>query len=500
MDEKTWENIKKILYNYNLLDDYYIADDTSTSTGEIYTEPLDASITLNTKANKDIAKQLALLQTAVDKIYKGYLAAFNKDAYKKQFDLYPLRDFEEHMASLGAQRSGNGKDFEPADNAEEIDWIARTKKELDARVSEYKKKEQERKEQEIIDKEDKKIKEHNENVKKFDGMRKIPRYTGTKESKKGTPWIDPSVNLPPVEQSQRVDENEFNVETSMQDEINRQKGLQQRGEGPEGAPEYGQTGETPHERSSKDAEEKVKVIKKKVKGQVIEEERQKKLMSALTFNKQDKMALELSGFKTKGPFCLQKRKYFKDIFRPSISHYDTEFREAEITRKPAKDESETKDIEKVEYKPGTAPFSVDDLGTDVPSVLSEESQGKLNDLGVKIGDLYDFLKNTWLKYRVNSGLPDETVNKFNRYFAEIDKTKFIYYGKYIILGDESGYIKPHERDLIDKIVPEILGALKGKPEYDIFIQKVTDINNFANQVSNEVKAELFTKKLKEMFG
>jgi hypothetical protein len=66
--------------------------------------------------------QMKKLTTAVDKIWKGYLSAYDKTTYKRQFDLYPLRDFDEYMASLGAKRSSDKKDFESVGSI--TDWLA----------------------------------------------------------------------------------------------------------------------------------------------------------------------------------------------------------------------------------------------------------------------------------------------------------------------------------------------------------------------------------------
>jgi len=103
------DNLKKILHSYNLLDDYFIDQDSTTTTGEINASPIDDAVFIG--RYKDIYGQKKLMETAIDKIYKGYNAAYDKGAYKAQFDIYPMRDFDEHMASLGAKRTDDGIDF-----------------------------------------------------------------------------------------------------------------------------------------------------------------------------------------------------------------------------------------------------------------------------------------------------------------------------------------------------------------------------------------------------
>src|SRR5690606_28403959 len=101
------DNPQDILRNYSLLDEFYISDDTSTSVGEIDSNPIDAGISPSSK-DADIKKQHKSMMTAVDKIWKGYQQAFDKQQYKDQFNIYPLRDFDVYMAELGAVRTFDG--------------------------------------------------------------------------------------------------------------------------------------------------------------------------------------------------------------------------------------------------------------------------------------------------------------------------------------------------------------------------------------------------------
>jgi hypothetical protein len=80
-------------------------------------------------------------------------------------------------------------------------------------------------------------------------------------------------------------------------------------------------------------------------------------------------------FTTSGPFCLEKQKYFKDVYSPSVkqSHFDTEFRGFETNPQKPKDVGNS--ILKIVHKKGesgnVAPVETTPDSTNTGSTLND---------------------------------------------------------------------------------------------------------------------------------
>lgn len=327
MSEK--KDVSKILYNYNLLDDYFIDQDVSTNVGEIFVQQPDANVSISPN-DKEMYFQMKKLTTAVDKIWKGYLSAYDKTTYKRQFDLYPLRDFDEYMASLGAKRSSDKKDFESVGPI--TDWLALVKKEKDIRTSDFKKADEERqkqeKEQQILDKEKQieEAKKKNEQSSKKEQINTSPQKDATNVS------TNTQINTNPDLTRFGVEEEKLNKEnySKIKEKLNEQNKALEENQ----SSDAGLTVERIKQR-----DETAKLLQESTKffeGKIIEEKKQKTITSAMN-PYELKISKGFDGFHTQGPFCLEKRKYFIEIFRPSISHWETEFREAEHDPQNVKD-------------------------------------------------------------------------------------------------------------------------------------------------------------------
>lgn len=374
------DSLRNILHNYNLLDDYFIDQDSSTTTGEIDASPIDDAVFIG--RYKDIYSQKKLMESAVDKIYKGYNAAYDKGAYKSQFDIYPMRDFDEHMASLGAIRADNGIDF--IGLGEPVDWIAVTKNEIKSRLAEREKIENDKKiEEEIAKKEAEsgiienqsvgsdinKLKEYLQTTEAFKDQLKdiktdaqlleITNILYKRGDSNSTPftitqkaeinkWITTNLNAKSTGEQRRTEEESLRKKESEVSELKKSK--------QETIDTYKKQIE---ENKSKIAgldstqEQDVALIaeneklnnlikaaesgrSKIIKGIKITEQQLKDVHNTIGSDFERKMT-KYDGFTTIGPFCKEKRDYFINVFRPSISHFDTEFREAIPTKVSVKD-------------------------------------------------------------------------------------------------------------------------------------------------------------------
>ena len=388
-----FDQIKNILHGFNLEDDYFINPDATENTGEVISNPSDANILI--KAGATIKPQLTKMRSAVDKIYKGYLAAYDKESYKKKFDIYPLRDFETYMADLGAKRANNGKDFEPV--GEKIDWIKLVRKEIKTRLADYNKNEEKRKaelEQKKVDEEATKISENlnktdNNNIKndaniiretlKRDMGILVPKeltdldvinlYNVTKEGKY-YPYTEAYKNkLPKGAFDKLVDylrthpiplkstDSDISNETDYVNK-NRERLSQLKVGTSSYVKQYKEDLKRKKERldSLDDANAKeIEILNKEIRdleAKIKESENQRSsLYKGIIQSESDhddfidtlktsyeRKISKYDGFTTQGPFCLEKRKYFLEVYRPSIDHIDTEFREPLKTTKTAKDE------------------------------------------------------------------------------------------------------------------------------------------------------------------
>lgn len=373
-------DLKKILHNYNLLDDYFIDQDSTTTTGEINAEPIDDAVFVG--RYKDIYAQKELMETAIEKIYKGYNAAFDKSAYKAQFDIYPMRDFDEYMASLGAIRSDNGIDF--IGIGAPVDWIAITKEEISKRLAERQKIEDDQKIEEEIAK---KVSETDviENYNVASDIAELKKYLQSKDSFKdqlkdiksdaelvevvnilykrgdssGTPftslqkmeinnWITTNLKAKATSEERKIEgeslrkkEDEASeLKKSSQEQIDLLKKKIEENKSKIGGLDSTQEQDAKLISENEKLNNLIKAAEtgrsKIIKGVKITEQQLKDIHNTIGSDFERKMS-KYDGFTTVGPFCKEKRDYFINIFRPSISHFDTEFREAIPTKVAVKD-------------------------------------------------------------------------------------------------------------------------------------------------------------------
>lgn len=391
------DNLKKILHSYNLLDDYFIDQDSTTTTGEINASPIDDAVFIG--RYKDIYGQKKLMETAIDKIYKGYNAAYDKGAYKAQFDIYPMRDFDEHMASLGAKRTDDGIDFIGVGTP--IDWIKKTKDEIALRLKERQKIEDEKKIDEEIAKKNAatdvventnvaadltKLKEYLKTTDAFKDKLKDNTSDGELTELVAKLYKGESSKDIPLTSVQRMEVQKWITtnlkkitaspeETKMEAEKIRNKNKE--------AGEYNKNSrETIDEYLKKIQENKDAVAKDEtdskedrrlldenqklenlikaaesgrsniIKGIKITEKQLKDINNTIGSDFERQMT-KYDGFTTIGPFCKEKRDYFINVFRPSISHFDTEFRGSIPTKVKVKDEGN--EIENFIAKKGGIP-------------------------------------------------------------------------------------------------------------------------------------------------
>lgn len=376
------DNLKKILHSYNLLDDYFIDQDSTTTTGEINASPIDDAVFIG--RYKDIYGQKKLMETAIDKIYKGYNAAYDKGAYKAQFDIYPMRDFDEHMASLGAKRTDDGIDFIGVGTP--IDWIKKTKDEIALRLKERQKIEDEKKIDEEIAKKNAatdvventnvaadltKLKEYLKTTDAFKDKLKdntsdgeltelvAKLYKG--ESSKDIPltsvqrmevqkWI--TTNLKKITASPeetKMEAEKIRNKNKEAGELNKNSretvdGYLKKIQENKDAIAKDET-DSKEDRRLLDENQKLENLIKAaesgrsniIKGIKITEKQLKDINNTIGSDFERQMT-KYDGFTTIGPFCKEKRDYFINVFRPSISHFDTEFRESIPTKVKVKDE------------------------------------------------------------------------------------------------------------------------------------------------------------------
>lgn len=460
MPNKEFEDIKKILHNYNLLDDYFIDQDSTTSTGEINATPIDDAVFVG--KYKDITNQKALMESAVDKIFRGYNAAYDKGAYKAQFDIYPMRDFDEHMASLGAKRSSNGIDFEPVGPV--IDWIAVTKTEIAARLAEREKIETEAKIEKAIE-------ESAANVDKIEDQSVAVDIEALKESLKKSELFKESdlknTDLVDIvnkllkrdnssdskynsKQKAKIFEwvttarkNSTSEEFKEQDKVLEEKNK-----------EYTQT-----ELSSR---ARIDELKKKMEANKLEiakdetdiredtallqeneklsnmikaaEQGRSKIINGIKVTEQqlkdihntigsdfERKTTKYDGFTTIGPFCKEKRDYFINVFRPSISHIDTEFREAVPTTVAVKDIGNDI-IQYVSSKGGIAPKEPDPVASTTDSnIVNGVGFDNKTIKGVKQ------LKDTGNADLIRDGKINELGDDLNEYLFYVENLMFALY-------------------------------------------------------------------------
>lgn len=374
--------MEDILHNFNLLDEFFITDDSSTSTGEIQIAPIDSDIAFS-PADKEMKRQRNLALSAVEKIWQGYLTAKDQGAYTKQFDIYPMRDFDEYMASLGAVRVNNEQgDFGPASSEKKIDWVEIAKKEMESRYAEYQEnankiKEQTRTQQ-LKDDRDFKLNEKDVKINYAlidEGLKKKGIDLGSNEKERNQKILDifstirndgqlkdvkgienlSQVQLATLKAYMLSDGVKiYSTDKSVQEARNKsieakntlspqekEDALKKKKENEERLKEIDNQTDSGVSNKVKEKLKRENIDldkqlnnadnkwKEFVKGKDIDEEKQKQIFDGLETNSFKKTIKD--GFTTQGPFCLEKRDYFIK-FRNSISHWKTEDREAVPTK------------------------------------------------------------------------------------------------------------------------------------------------------------------------
>lgn len=456
---------------YDLLDDFFIDQDSTTNTGEVQSSGVDANILVN---NKDVSKQINLMRTAVDKIYKGYLAAYDKASYKEQFDLYPMRDFDEHMAGLGARRSINGLDFEPVGT--KVDWVQKIKDEISARLSAREKQDLENKKDEKTETTQTTTKPKTDYNTAINTMlESVPSngilggldVTQTTMLKRLDPASRKTIIDGLMSSTDNSENNKFiktrlvltdeqlsNLRKQIKDIVTtadltneKETKAEVKAKNDTQASETTPGDSTQSTRDIEANKAKYESIRKKIKdlesdlsklpdimvgektninsqlnslkSELSDVEKQNKILSdklktatklrsknikGAKVNAEDLDKLnksiqtdyerkisEYDGFTTAGPFCLEKRKYFRDIYRPSIDHFDTEFRES-IPTPIAKISDIGNDIISIMHKKGTMPTTIN-TAEDFAK-LPPETQKQFKDTSNKLKtDLETFTKN-----------------------------------------------------------------------------------------------------------
>jgi len=499
------DNLKKILHSYNLLDDYFIDQDSTTTTGEINASPIDDAVFIG--RYKDIYGQKKLMETAIDKIYKGYNAAYDKGAYKAQFDIYPMRDFDEHMASLGAKRTDDGIDFIGVGTP--IDWIKKTKDEIALRLKERQKIEDEKKIDEEIAKKNAatdvventnvaadltKLKEYLKTTDAFKDKLKdntsdgeltelvAKLYKG--ESSKDIPltsvqrmevqkWI--TTNLKKITASPeetKMEAEKIRNKNKEAGELNKNSretidGYLKKIQENKDAIAKDET-DSKEDRRLLDENQKLENLIKAaesgrsniIKGIKITEKQLKDINNTIGSDFERQMT-KYDGFTTIGPFCKEKRDYFINVFRPSISHFDTEFRESIPTKVKVKDEGN--EIENFIAKKGG--LAEEPVGTDSsgPPINNSTAFDNKTITGTNI------LK----KYGMADMVKDPTMltlsNHLNDYLHYIMNMReaFVYYYK-----NQNQLLNPEIKEIYDKFI-------KGRYDLDMpnYYMKNTEKNS-----------------------
>lgn len=406
------KEVKNILNNYNLLDDFvFVDEDVSNVTGEIESVPIDAAIFIG--KNKDITKQVELMRSAVEKIYNGYQSAYDKSSYIEQFDIYPMKNFDQHMADLGARRSPNGIDFEPINKP--VDWVAKVRDEIKSRLAEREKQELEEAVEEELAKQNKEaddvknpeVKKAYIAAKKFlenvsdPKLSKLKDFKDPKDEERilleilndiNDPYLigrgftpsdlkymksklRPLVNLSDAQLKEELNKvlqenidvrenqkgSKVNIEKQKKELEELKSKLKENPEGKVGAETQSHIVEL--EKKIKESEEKRSSL---IKGQKIKQEEFDAMQKNIGTTFEHKYNKLYDGFTTAGPFCIEKRNYFRNVYRPSIDHFDTEFREGVPTKVTVKDEGN--DIEVIKHKRGTGlgeQVSVEELTTEL---------------------------------------------------------------------------------------------------------------------------------------
>jgi hypothetical protein len=370
----------------DLDDDFFFDDDRSVSTGEIEASPVDASVAIQVK---EVASQVNKMRSAVNKIFKAYNTAYSKESFKDKFDIYPMRDFDLHMADLGAKRSG--KHFVPF--AGKVDWVAKVKTYLDARNAkreEYQKKIDEEKAKELADNPkviDPKVTNDadkikgvilqyvkDNNIKVAPGLEDFLNKETTKLLlAKGDPnlqqfkglgqysWLATTGKENPNSNSDELHKllNKITRE-SKPDDVNKQaqifqlsnetksiKTLQTEIETlraeikKQNSSSIPKDEQTDAKKQLEELEKKLKIAENKTKsltkGVVVTVQQQRDMANAIGTEEERMFSAKYDGFTTAGPFCLQKRDYFLNVYLPSVDHTDTEFREPQPTVAKVKD-------------------------------------------------------------------------------------------------------------------------------------------------------------------
>ena len=364
------------------LDNYYVEQDSPLVVGEIELKQPEASVTFD-KGAGPMQKQSKELFSAINKIYGGYLAAYSKETYKRQFDIYPLRDFDSYMNSLGAVRTNGGRDFKGVGT--KTNWYdvikeERTKRskiydnlineqKIDEKISNDRKHDLDNLSKTFTEKDFDKVAEQIKNqtgftlpkgeLLEFVNKNKSNPDAFLKEYEKSinsNPNITPQIkkNVLDIINSFVKQSNSESIsltkkyKDAKQIEEERKKILKLKDEASKEKTDENQARIKKYEEQIRDLDEQIKQTKVKreqILGKIIKEEEQKKIHRYMNFwennilERKDNDAINpYDGFTTQGPFCLEKQNYFKNIFRKSMNHYDTEFREADYTEYGGLDE------------------------------------------------------------------------------------------------------------------------------------------------------------------
>lgn len=304
------------------LDKAYFDDDRPNVSGEIQSIPIGSEQAFG--LTEEMETQKRKMAYAIEKIWAGYLTAYNKDVYRAKFDIYPLRDFDYWMKNLGAYRQSTGN-F--AGGGIDRDWVAVAEKEMNTRSAAYikkqtekeEKKEEERKKiierkkklESDIKKKDNEIKEKEKELKEAE-IRKREA-----ENKRNPPFPRDNTNVqdPNNIKDEVPDPNTIqnDIDKKTEERLNLQKDL-------------------------KDAQNALKELKIPVKFKTTEKWKtsQEKLFYNEDYRKYD---LNSRKFTTNGPFCKEKQEYFRDVYAKQLKefHFDTEFRNFEVNPQKPKD-------------------------------------------------------------------------------------------------------------------------------------------------------------------
>lgn len=259
-------------------------NDDNIKTGEV--------IAVSTETNSlhlsnNMVAQRKKMTAAVDKIWRGYNDSYDKNEFRDKFDIYPMRDFDSWMASLGAKRNAKGN-YEGV--GPKTEWVQKVRDEVKERYAAYQELENKRKANIMADTANKitdefrKYQEAEKKREEFNSKTKNTNPTPLPDGK--TPDVHPN-----------------------RDDVNPDVLI-------------------------KKAEENIKNLVKSVSAD--SEEQVIKDLGVLTSNnyfKKYDLGLDEGKlnrtFTTQGPFCLEKQKYFLEVYKNIPNHFNTEFRTAE---------------------------------------------------------------------------------------------------------------------------------------------------------------------------